>query len=134
MGLWASTAQMFDKTVGKEGLCNVGYVYDGDTVALRCGDKEQTARLVGFDTPETKKPMCEAERVLGNKATLRLRGLLANGAASYRSQGYDKYGRELIVLKVDGVDVAETLVREGLAVAYTGGSRISWCAKLGGGE
>ena len=134
MGLWASTAQMFDKAVGKEGLCKVGYVYDGDTVALRCGDKEQTARLVGFDTPETKKPKCEAERALGEKAKLRLRELLANGAASYRSQGHDKYGRELIVLKVDGRDVAETLVNEGLAVDYTGGGRISWCAKLGAGE
>ncbi len=131
MGLWASTAQMWDKRVGREGQCEVGYVYDGDTVALRCGGKEQTARLVGFDTPETKQPRCEAERALGDKATLRLRGLLANGEASYRTQGHDKYGRELIVLKVDGIGVADTLIKEGLAVAYTGGSRISWCAKLG---
>ena len=50
----------------------------------------------------------------------------------FDAQGYDKYGRILAKMTVDGMDVADILVREGLAVRYTGGKRINWCAKLGG--
>nr|WP_252731416.1 thermonuclease family protein [Lentibacter algarum] len=109
----------------------VGYVYDGDTVELECGGRDQTARLVGFDTPETKDPGCEAERALGEKAKKRLREIIANSDVSYRRLGHDKYGRKLIRLTADGVDVGDTLIGEELAVAYTGGSRINWCVKLG---
>jgi len=112
--------------------CTLNYVYDGDTVALDCADGRQTARLVGFDTPETKDPRCAAEKTLGNQATQRLRDLAASGVIGFDAQGYDKYGRILAKMTVDGMDVADILVREGLAVRYTGGKRINWCAKLGG--
>jgi len=45
---------------------------------------------------------------------------------------FDKYGRLLVTMRVDGVNVKETLVDEGYAVEYSGGRRISWCAKLEG--
>lgn len=43
-------------------------VIDGDTIELH----GQTVRLIGFDTPETWKPGCDFERVLGQQATARL--------------------------------------------------------------
>jgi endonuclease YncB( thermonuclease family) len=46
-------------------------------------------------------------------------------------EGRDKYGRLLVAMYVDGADVGETLIAEGLAVSYRGGQRINWCAKLG---
>ncbi len=112
--------------------CTLNYVYDGDTVALDCAGGRKTARLVGFDTPETKDPGCAAEKALGDRATMRLRALSAAGDIAFDGQGYDKYGRVLAVMTVDGVDVGDTLVREGLAMPYRGGSRINWCRKLGG--
>ncbi len=112
--------------------CTLNYVYDGDTVALDCARGRKTARLVGFDTPETRDADCGAEKALGDRATLRLRAL-AKGDVTFDAKGYDKYGRILAVMKVDGVDVATTLVAEGLAAPYLGGARINWCRKLGAG-
>ncbi|MFK7938939.1 MAG: thermonuclease family protein [Roseovarius sp.] len=112
--------------------CILGYVYDGDTVELKCGAERLTARLQGFDTAETKDPRCAEELAHGALATDRLRALVKQGEVTFSQRGYDKYNRVLIRLSVDGVDVGETLVREGLAVPYTGGKRIDWCARLEG--
>ena len=124
--------------LGPEGVadpmagCAVSYVYDGDTVALDCGaEAEMTARLVGFDTPETKSPGCAEELAHGALATDRLRALIGQGAVRYELRGRDKYDRLLIALQVAGEDVGARLIREGLAVAYDGGGRIDWCARLG---
>lgn len=114
-----------------EAGCTLDYVYDGDTVALRCGDAVETARLVGLDTPETKDPGCPAEGTLGQQATERLRELSQSGKATFAGRGFDKYGRRLVVMRVDGRDVSGVLVSEGLAVAYHGGARPNWCERLG---
>ncbi len=116
--------------VNTEG-CVLNYVYDGDTVALDCPKGRKTVRIVGYDTPETKKPGCDAEAALGRTATQRLRALVQSGDLAFEGKGFDKYGRMLAVMTVDGVDIARTLLAEGLAVPYYGGSRINWCRKLG---
>lgn len=116
-----------------EAGCVLGYVYDGDTVELLCDGDSRTARLVGFDTPETRDAGCAAEQALGDRATERLRALVKTGAVTLSGQAYDKYGRQLITLAVDGQDVGETLIAEGLAQPYRGGGRINWCAHLGAG-
>ena len=112
--------------------CRVGYVYDGDTVEVVCDGQSLTARLVGFDTPETKEPGCAAEAALGARATERLRALVTTWPVKMDSVGYDRYGRLLARLDVGGQDVADLLVDEGLAVHYDGGARVSWCERLGG--
>lgn len=112
---------------GQASECRVAYVYDGDTVELVCGTEKRSARLVGFDTPETKAPRCAAEAALGAKATARLRALVGSGPVEIFRQGYDKYGRDLVVLTVAGRDVGPVLVAEGLAHAYHGGTRGGWC-------
>src|SRR5262249_3940090 len=50
-------------------------VVDGDTVRIA----GETFRLVGFDAPETYRARCPSERELGNRATFRLRQLVAGG-------------------------------------------------------
>jgi len=112
--------------------CTLNYIYDGDTVAIDCNGEVETARLVGFDTPEAKDPRCAAEADLAQQATQRLRDLAAKGAVTFSGGDFDKYGRLLVTMRVDGVNVKETLVDEGYAVEYSGGRRISWCAKLEG--
>ncbi|MEL6959116.1 MAG: thermonuclease family protein [Pseudomonadota bacterium] len=100
-------------------------VVDGDTVSL----SGQSIRLLGFDTPETYRAECASERRLGDAATDRLRDLLAR--ASSAELAYlprrDQYGRDLARLMVDGRDVADIMVGEGLARRYSGGQRQSWC-------
>lgn len=110
--------------------CRLGYVYDGDTVELKCPEGKRTARLVGFDTPETKEPGCAEEKALGDKATARLRQIVKGAEITMRHEGHDKYGRELVRLSADGRDVGDTLIGEGLALAYRGGGRVNWCERL----
>ena len=119
-------------------------VIDGDTIdALAApGPKEPAGagrmkryRLVGFDTPETVQAGCGAELALGERAKERLRELVATGPVRLAvDDGHtDRWGRGLATLTVGGRDVGTTLIREGLAVPYSGkGRRIDWCEKLRG--
>ena len=130
LAIWLYLVRLQDR--GRDlNRCKIGYVYDGDTVALKCGDSERTARVTGLDAPETRDARCAAEVQAGRRATERLRDLVEGGTVSYRRKGSDKYGRLLIELSVDGENVADTLVREGLAMPYRGGGRIDWCQRLG---
>ena len=100
-------------------------VVDGDTVRLT-GD---TIRLVGFDTPETYRAQCDAERAHGAAAAERLRELLARASSARLAYlpRRDQYGRDLARLILDGRDVADIMVGEGLARRYCGGQRSPWC-------
>ncbi len=58
----------------------------------------------------------------------RLQALLSSGTvtATRGARDKDPNGRLLRNVAVDGKDVGETLIREGLARAYAGGKR-GWC-------
>ncbi len=101
------------------------YVVDGDTIRMD-GD---SWRLVGLDTPETYEPGCDFELALGQAATARLRGLMASGRVVevIRLPGRDRFDRGLARLFIGGEDIADILVREGLARPYEGGRRLGWC-------
>lgn len=100
-------------------------VIDGDTIELH----GQTVRLVGFDTPETWKPECDFELVLGQQATARLAELVSSGRGVdvMMLPGRDRYNRGLGRLFIGNVDVSEILTTEGLARPYEGGRREGWC-------
>jgi len=114
------------------GGCAVVRVVDGDTVDMTCpGEGRFRARLTGFDTPESWNSGCPEEAALANAATQRLRALVRQARAVDASfGGLDRYDRRLVALSLDGQDVGAALIAEGLAVRYTGGPRIDWCARL----
>ncbi|MFB6418983.1 thermonuclease family protein [Bradyrhizobium tunisiense] len=101
-------------------------IVDGDTVRYQ----SQIYRLVGFDTPERgDKAMCEDERRRADAATSRLRQLIAGGEARLErvacacrpgEEGTSRcnYGRLCASLAVDGRDVGQILIGEGLARPY----------------
>ncbi len=101
------------------------YVIDGDTIDIA----DERYRLIGFDTPETYRPECDSERQRGDQATARLRALIdvASEVALNVQQNRDKYGRWLATLEIDGRDVGDILIGEGLARRYNGGKRQRWC-------
>jgi endonuclease YncB( thermonuclease family) len=112
-------------------------VVDGDTVdAIVQPSREwRRFRLIGFDTPETYYAGCDAERQVGYSAARRLEQLVRTGQVQLevREGARDRYSRGLATLRVDGVDVGQVLIREGLAGPYSDrGKRIDWCAKLAG--
>ncbi|WP_018447859.1 thermonuclease family protein [Rhizobium gallicum] len=105
-------------------------VTDGDTVHV-VGEAAGT-RLVGFNTPEKFSPQCEYERQQGERASARLRELVAHGSARLTkvacacapgTEGTKKcnHGRYCGTLLVDGKDVGSILISEGLAVPFVCG-------------
>ncbi|MGO4441187.1 thermonuclease family protein [Rhizobium sp. RAF56] len=105
-------------------------ITDGDTIKMDNGTR---VRLVGFNAPEIFSPRCNQELALGNRATDRLRELVAFGqtevtqiACSCKpgTEGTDhcNYGRSCGILRVDGRDVGQTLISEGLAVGFVCGA------------
>lgn len=107
--------------------CRIGYVYDGDSVELICGETRETARLLGLDSAELKGS-CTAEIAQAKAAKQALTDLV-RGAKSVRIDihGRDKYRRPLIRLWLDGKDAAGLMIKAGQARAYDGGQRLSWC-------
>ncbi|MEM9968909.1 MAG: thermonuclease family protein [Pseudomonadota bacterium] len=113
-------------------VCAVTRVVDGDTLTIDCGDGGGNARLVGFDMPETFRPGCSSERRLGETAKDYL--LVSLKRASHigvNFEGTDKYQRLLIEMSLDGRQLADIMIARGVAVRYSGGSRIDWCQRLG---
>jgi endonuclease YncB( thermonuclease family) len=117
-------------------------VLDGDTIRIA----GETFRLVGFDAPETFRAQCPSERELGNRATFRLRQLVAAGgidlervpcACRIGTEGTPRcnYGRSCGVLRARGQDVGALLIAEGLARTYVCGHtscppREPWCPTI----
>jgi endonuclease YncB( thermonuclease family) len=114
---------------GDGGTCRVLRVVDGDTVTLMCPEEGmQSARLLGFDTPEKYAPKCVAEFVAAERASWALRTLIQKAdRLKVTLDGRDQYGRALVKLELDGEDVAKRMVRAGHARLYGGGPRGSWC-------
>jgi endonuclease YncB( thermonuclease family) len=100
-------------------------VVDGDMIHAPFGVKY---RLMGFDTPEIHFAKCTEEFALGMAAKERLEELLASGEVRIIESGRtDKFRRTLAHVEVDGRDVGEILIGEGLARPYKGGKRKPWC-------
>ncbi len=99
-------------------------VVDGDTMWLR-GEK---IRMMNYDTPEPMTNICggRREKQLAAKATKRLIQLLNNGPYTVERHGEDRYGRTLAIVRVDGINVGEILISEGLARRWPDGHEF-WC-------
>lgn len=112
-----------------QGTCRIIRVVDGDTVSLICPeDGMVSARLQGLDTPEKYAPGCLAEFLAAERASWHLRALIQRAdRLELVHQGTDRYGRALVRLEIDSVDVARLMIRDGYARQYSGGLRGSWC-------
>jgi micrococcal nuclease len=111
------------------GTCRILRVVDGDTVTLMCPEEGvESARLTGFDTPEKYSPKCVSEFFAAERASWALRTLIRKAdRLKVTHEGTDRYGRALVRLELDGLDVSQLMIRQGLARKYSGGLRGSWC-------
>lgn len=105
-----------------EGFVKVVDTIDGDTITVLIDGKEQTVRLLGVDTPETKDPR-RGVQCFGHAASEFTRSLLQGKAVRLLADPFetdrDDYGRLLrYVYLEDGSLVNETLVEQGYAFAY----------------
>lgn len=83
-------------------------VIDGDTFELENGQK---VRMKGINTPE-KSEWLDVE------ATEFVRELVENKSVMLESYGFDKYGRILAYVFIDGENLNEKILKNGLGTLY----------------
>lgn len=109
-------------------------VVDGDTFEIKNPkpplDLLQTKhRIAGIDAPESFKQAakCKKEIELGLKAKEFVSNFVKGGVEIVYLE-LDKYGRYLVVVDKNGLNLADELVKNGLAVYYDGGTKEKdWC-------
>lgn len=105
------------------GVGTVEQVVDGDTIDVEFGDTLERIRLIGIDTPETKKPNSPVE-CYGPEASAFTESLLPPGTRVRVDRdvvGRDDYGRLLGYVYLLGSDgtaalfVNDEIIRQGYA-------------------
>jgi micrococcal nuclease len=108
-------------------------VVDGDTIHVDRNGREDTIRLIGMDTPETKKPNTAVE-CFGHEASDHLNGLLPVGTRvrlERDAEERDRYDRVLAyVYREDGVFVNLAMVADGYAGQLTIPPNVAHAAEL----
>jgi len=112
----------------------VDRVVDGDTFELNNPKPTveviiKSHRIIGIDTPESTKrhAKCQKEIELGLKAKKFSQAFLKGEVEILYFGKLDMYGRHLVSVRKNDRDLAEELVKSGLAVFYDGGTKKSWC-------
>jgi micrococcal nuclease len=104
-------------------------IVDGDTVdvdidlGFDCWMHNQRIRLYGIDTPEcrTRNKQEKAHGLLAKKYVQET--LIVGEVYALRTREKGKFGRYLGEIKVGRTTINKLLIKEGLAVAYTGQSK-----------
>lgn len=100
-------------------------VWDGDSIRLGMGQQPEAVRIFNIDAPEMEG-RCIHETDLARQAKIRLAEILQGRRVEILRQGTDRYGRTLAAIRVEGRDVGDILVDEGLARTWAG-RREPWC-------
>ena len=100
-------------------------VWDGDSIRLGTTRQSEAVRIFNIDAPEIEG-QCAYETDLAMQSKIRLAELLKGQRIEILHQGTDRYGRTLAAIRVEGRDVGDILVSEGLARTWAG-RREPWC-------
>ncbi|MBN1529434.1 MAG: thermonuclease family protein [Thermoleophilaceae bacterium] len=97
-------------------------VVDGDTLHASVAGQDVTVRVIGIDTPETRKPGTPVE-CGGPEASETMESLVLGQSVNLVSDptqdAVDRYGRSLFYVdRADGLDVGLAMIRAGWAAAY----------------
>ena len=118
----AQSGQELVRPADADGPLVVVHVSDGDTVTVRRDHQLVSVRLIGVDTPETKRPDT-AVQCFGPEAS-RFTTSLAQGRQVWLERDSvagttDRYGRELAYVWIDGrVLLNEALITQGFGREY----------------
>ncbi len=98
-------------------------VVDGDTIRISRNGVEETLRLIGLDTPETRDPR-KPVQCFGREASARAKNLLEGErvriAQDPTQDTRDKYGRLLVYIwRTDGLFYNYRTILDGYAHEYT---------------
>ncbi len=107
---WLGTACTGRPPGPADGLATVTHVVDGDTLDIQIGGRDERVRLIGIDTPETKKPNTPIQ-CYGPEASAFTASLLPVGSTVRIERdvvGRDDYGRLLGYVHLIGDDGSDT--------------------------
>ena len=116
-------------------------VYDGDTFTVNIPNvpavlgEQIGIRINGIDTPEYRSTCATAEdraaeRALAIKSKNFLEEQLLDAKyIEIRNVSRDKYFRLDADVFVNDISMGQLLLDHGYAIAYDGGTKISWCGK-----
>ena len=106
-------------------------VIDGDTIVIinpkpPADLLQKSHKLAGIDAPE-KASKCKKASDLAYKAKAFVTDFVKGGVKIVYIE-LDKYGRYLVNVDKNGINLADELVKNGLAVYYDGGTKTKdWC-------
>jgi endonuclease YncB( thermonuclease family) len=104
-------------------------VYDGDTITVVFKFAgtfyKWNCRLNGIDTPEMKSKNA-AEKQQAIKARDFLREQILGKIVEITCQDFDKYGRLLVVVNYNNININDLMITEGFAKSYAGGTKDEW--------
>ena len=106
-------------------------VIDGDTIVILNPKPpadllQKNHRIAGIDTPE-KASKCKKASDIAYKAKAFVTDFVKGGVEIVYVE-LDKYGRYLVNVDKKGINLADELVKNGLAVYYDGGAKTKdWC-------
>ena len=114
---------------------SIDHVVDGDTVKVNLPSippklNPISVRILGIDTPEKGDlAKCKKERELAEKATAFSQQAFSHGKniQFINVKGWDKYHRILAEVIIDGKNLGNLLIQNGLARKYNGAKRAGWC-------
>jgi len=103
------------RQLGRAFSATVVAIHDGDTISVRTARETIRIRLEGIDCPEYRQPYSARAKQFTS-------GLVFGRVVTVEGRGEDQYGRLLARVRVDGVEINEALVRNGLAWHYQRGA------------
>ena len=113
-------------------------VLDGDTIEYKADflpaplKPVLKIRVLGIDTPEKgHRAQCPQEAELAKQASaLTKQAIKEAKTIQLQLQSWDKFGgRVLGYVLIDGKNLGDMLIAQGLARPYDGGTKSSWCGK-----
>lgn len=110
------------KSTAKPSEATVARVVDGDTIEVRFRDgRTADVRLIGYDTPESKRPGVPVEQCALEAAAFTKK--LAEGkpvklVLDPSQDKVDSYGRLLRYARIDGKDLGRTVIAAGWGAPY----------------
>jgi micrococcal nuclease len=87
-------------------------IADGDTFTILVEERQYRIRLHGIDSPEKGQDF-------SNAAKTYLSDLIMHRIVEVQQKNRDRYGRIVGIAKIDGVNINESLLRQGYAWHFT---------------
>ncbi|MCV6587238.1 MAG: hypothetical protein OIF47_17050 [Marinibacterium sp.] len=113
--------------------CVITEVIEGELVRARCDGAPLVVRFLHYDTPDLAEAECRAEARAARMAQAHLVEILEGAALIVpKTHGRNRFDEVLVTIEIDRVPLHERMIGAGMAVPYSGGPQIDWCAQLRG--